>query len=692
MQYSNPSGREKTNLPTVNLDNAARIAGNWNSLQPSTPKKQQSIGRMKRSKSFQWRGASGRNYENVRHWELKNPGQGCFSSLALSCCIAGLWQLSLNSTTLWDRRGIELHSPQKVGKRCIQNHSKSFKIIVTKYLPRKFTVCLHSTLRNAALASLVVKLSEHRGFPAELREQMSWSDLVVIDKLLYPAQHQKGRKYELFRSVPSFLDLFWYSFQRLTADFQSWNYSKNSPSRYSANTCRCLAENMLALHQCYGLLRPHHFFQDSLPCLMLGPKFLLQSRFGRDPWRWKRVQLQHHPEKNHACLLLITSNEQYGRSKFKKILDLLNVFGSFCSPASTSHGDIDIPRSPCSIPWSKARHTLQTHEAAQRAGCQWPAANHVETRARQQIQLFHDMMHHDPIMMYHDAFQLSNISSPTSSSSSSSDSPPLTLDLAACWTVGCAFNFSSQQVPSHYLPQKFLPHEGTMTQARSLNSQNRGMAPSLALGLALAHPVPPFSDLSIGGAGCAENLSNSWSWQLRCFSLEPRQRSLPWGPENTSTKPSNKPQFQAMRPEVIPVSGKTETKELQGFTGFSELDFTCMQNGNIVWLLQSTMCRYSLQTYFIFFAISGSTLKDWTLSVMSLSTPSLSETNRPQTPRRLGGKLPPKKTAGLRAFEPKATPWSISENSHQSICSPRLHQWFQRWLDGTLVTNRYVAK
>lgn len=48
-----------------------------------------------------------------------------------------------------------------------------------------------------------------------------------------------------------------------------------------------------------------------------------------------------------------------------------------------------------------------------------------------------------------------------------------------------------------------------MTQARSINSQNRGMAPSLALGLALAHPFPPFSDLSIGGAGCAENLSFS---------------------------------------------------------------------------------------------------------------------------------------------------------------------------------------
>lgn len=140
-------GEKKNNLPTVNLDNAARITGSWNRLQPSTPKKQQSIGRMKRSKSFQWRGASGRNYENVGHWELKNPGQGCFSSLALSCCIAGLWQLSLNSTTLWDRRGIELHSPQKVGKRCIQNHSKSFKIIVSKYLPRRFTVCLHSTLQ-----------------------------------------------------------------------------------------------------------------------------------------------------------------------------------------------------------------------------------------------------------------------------------------------------------------------------------------------------------------------------------------------------------------------------------------------------------------------------------------------------------------------------------------------------------------
>lgn len=123
--------------------------------------------------------------------------------------------------------------------------------------------------------------------PCRWREQIEliWVNrayIVVIDKLLYPAQHQEGSKYELLRIVPSFLDLFWYSFQRLTADFQSWNYSKNSPSRYSANTCRCLAENMLALHQCYGLLRPHHFFQDSLPCLMLGPKFLLQSRFGRD--------------------------------------------------------------------------------------------------------------------------------------------------------------------------------------------------------------------------------------------------------------------------------------------------------------------------------------------------------------------------------------------------------------------------
>lgn len=199
MQYSNPSGRKKHE----SSNSQARITGSWNRLQPSTPKKQQSIGRMKRSKSFQWRGASGRNYENVGHWELKNPGQGCFSSLALSCCIAGLWQLSLNSTTLWDCRGIELHSPQKVGKRCIQNHSKSFKITVTKYLPRRFTVCLHSTLRNAARASLVVKLSEHRGFPAELREQIEliWVNrtyIVVIDKLLYPAQHQEGRKYELF--------------------------------------------------------------------------------------------------------------------------------------------------------------------------------------------------------------------------------------------------------------------------------------------------------------------------------------------------------------------------------------------------------------------------------------------------------------------------------------------------------------
>lgn len=514
MQYSNPSGRKKkTNLPTVNLDNAARITGSWNRLQPSTPKKQQSIGRMKRSKSFQWRGASGRNYENVGHWELKNAGQGCFSSLALSCCIAGLWQLSLNSTTLWDRRGIELHSPQTVGKRCIQNHSKPLSPSTYREGLRYVSIQLSETLPSPALSS------NCRNTVASLQNEKTASGRQEIWVAPYCSV--------------IFFDLFWYSFQRLTADFQSWNYSKNSPSRYSANTCRCLAENMLALHQCYGLLlRPHHFFQDSLPCLMLGPKFLLQSRFGRDPWWWKRVQLQHHPEKNHACLLLITSNEQYGRSKFKKILDLLNVFGSFCSPASTSHGDIDIPRSPCSIPWSKARHTLQTHEAAQRAGCQWPAANHVETRARQQIQLFHDMMHHDPIMMYHDAFQLSNIPSPTSSSSSSSDSPPLTLDLAACWTVGCAFNFSSQQVPSHYLLQKFLPHEGTMTQARSINSQNRGMAPSLALGLALAHPFPPFSGLSIGGAGCAENLSFSWSWQLRCFpALEPRQKSLPWGPK-----------------------------------------------------------------------------------------------------------------------------------------------------------------
>ena len=124
-----------------------------------------------------------------------------------------------------------------------------------------------------------------------------------------------------------------------------------------------------------------------------------------------------------------------------------------------------------------------------------------------------------------------------------------------------------------------------------------------------------------------------------------------------------------MRPEVVPV------ERVAGFHWLLSTRLTCMQNGNIVWLLQNTMCRYSLQTYFLpylvvllkiepYLSCSYNILSNIAMVIILPSTydgnqprktPSLSETNRPQTPRRLGGKLPPKKTAGLRAFEPKAT-------------------------------------
>ena len=94
------------------------------------------------------------------------------------------------------------------------------------------------------------------------------------------------------------------------------------------------------------VVRPHHFFQDSLPCLMLGPKFLLRGRFFQVALGGIRTYLDYDydgkgryncsiTQKIQACLLLTTSNEQYCRSEFKQTLD---VFIVFCSPASTSHG------------------------------------------------------------------------------------------------------------------------------------------------------------------------------------------------------------------------------------------------------------------------------------------------------------------------------------------------------------------
>ena len=152
MQYSNPSGRKKNESSNSQLGQCGKTC---RKLKPFATVHSQKTAVHRSNEAVQILSSG------------KEQARMFFSSLALSCCIAGLWQLSLNFTTLWDRRGIELHSPQKVGKRCIQNHSKSFKIIVSKYLPRRFSVCLHSTLRNAARASLVVKLSEHRGFPAD---------------------------------------------------------------------------------------------------------------------------------------------------------------------------------------------------------------------------------------------------------------------------------------------------------------------------------------------------------------------------------------------------------------------------------------------------------------------------------------------------------------------------------------------
>ncbi len=76
--------QKKLNLPIVNwvnlMDHAAKIAGSRNCFQPSTPKNS--------SPSVEWSAPN--------PFELKNPGQGCFSSLAVWFCIAALWQPSLN--------------------------------------------------------------------------------------------------------------------------------------------------------------------------------------------------------------------------------------------------------------------------------------------------------------------------------------------------------------------------------------------------------------------------------------------------------------------------------------------------------------------------------------------------------------------------------------------------------------------
>ncbi len=103
------------------------------------------------------------------------------------------------------------------------------------------------------------------------------------------------------------------------------------------------------------------------------------------------------------------------------------------------------PRSPCSIPWSKARHTLHPGEAAQRAGCQWPAATHLIWCIM--IPSSYPIFHYPPHRLLHHRNRL-----------------------LRRWTWHQ--NAGLLAAPK-YLSLQSLPHEGTMTQAWSINTQNK---------------------------------------------------------------------------------------------------------------------------------------------------------------------------------------------------------------------------